>query len=223
MKKILIVDDENDIMEFLKYNLEKEGYKIFTASNGIEAIKSAADYVPDLILMDVMMPEMDGIEACRKIKEISELNATLIVFLSAKSEDYTQLIALEVGADDYIVKPVKIRLMIGKIKALLRRKDMVQDIISIRNIIIDKAKYTVSRNGEILDFPKKEFELLFLLASCPDKVLTRQTIYEKVWGDDVNVGERTIDVHIRKIREKIGDDFIKTIKGVGYKFETTND
>ncbi|HBX51129.1 MAG: DNA-binding response regulator [Bacteroidetes bacterium RIFOXYA12_FULL_35_11] len=222
MKKILIVDDEDDILEFLKYNLEKEGYKIFTASNGIEAIKSATDNSPDLILMDVMMPEMDGIEACRKLKEISSLNLTLIVFLSAKSEDYTQLIALEVGADDYIVKPVKIRLLIGKIKALFRRGIIPQDIITVKNISIDKSRYTVTVDGKVIDFPKKEFELLRLLAANPKKVLTRQEIYETIWGDDVNVGERTIDVHIRKIREKIGNDIIKTVKGIGYKFDTND-
>ncbi|MBI5218051.1 MAG: response regulator transcription factor [Bacteroidia bacterium] len=220
MKKILIADDEPDILEFLKYNLVKEGFEVSTANNGVEALKVAYSAHPDLILLDVMMPEMDGIETCRKIRETAALKNTFIIFLSARAEDYTQIAGLESGADDYIVKPVKLRVLISKIKAFFRRAEEQEgNKIFIKELIIDKDKYTVAKNKKELHFPKKEFELLFMLASKPNKLFTRDEIYNKIWGNEIIVGDRTIDVHIRKIRDKLGDDLIKTIKGVGYKFD----
>lgn len=222
MKKILIVDDEPDILEFLKYNLNKEGFETYTATNGLEAIKTAKINIPDLIILDVMMPEMDGIETCRQLRTMSTFNNTVIIFLSARYEDYTQIMGLDVGADDYIVKPVKLRVLISKINAFFRRSEKSQDvknIIDLGELIIDRNKYIVSYKGEDFSFPRKEFELLYLLASIPNKVFNREEIYGKLWGDDVIVGDRTIDVYIKKIRNKLGDDIIKTIKGVGYKFE----
>ncbi|NVO01333.1 MAG: response regulator transcription factor [Bacteroidetes bacterium] len=222
--KILLVDDEPDILEFVGYNLKKEGYQIFTSSNGKEAIITAKEIKPHLIILDVMMPEMDGIEACKELRLINSLNETIIVFLTARSEDYSQIAGLEAGADDYIAKPVKPRILISKIKALLRRygnseNPFPEDILTIGEITIDKERYLILKNDTEIILPKKEFELLLLLSSKPNKVFTREEIFAKVWGNDVIVGDRTIDVHIRKLREKIGIDNLKTVKGVGYKFE----
>ncbi len=219
--KILIVDDEPDILEFLRYNMVKEGFEVFTAGNGIEGIKLAKQHKPDLIILDVMMPEMDGIEACRRIREEKSLSHTLIIFLTARSEDFTELAAFDAGADDYVSKPIRPRILLSRIHALLRRKsgEKIQGTIHVGDLEINREKYLVSKNGVQLDLPRKEFELLSLLASKPGKVFTRQDILAKVWGQDVYVGDRTIDVHIRKIREKIGEESIHTVKGIGYKFE----
>jgi len=219
-KKILIVDDEQDIVELVKYNLEKEGYKCYTAANGEEAVAKAKDKLPDLILLDIMMPKMDGIEACRQIKSDDSLKDIIIAFLTARGEEYSEIAGFEVGADDYITKPVKPRVLVSRVKALLNRKknEVDSDILEVGDILIDKGAYNVTLRGEKLVLPKKEFKLLYLLASKPDKVHTREAILDKVWGTDVSVVDRTIDVHIRKIREKIGDERIRTVKGVGYKF-----
>lgn len=224
--KILLVDDDADILEFIRYNLLKEGYQVSIASNGKEAVKKSKSFHPHLIILDVMMPEMDGIEACQEIRNIPELNNTVITFLTARSEDYSLLAGFEAGADDYIQKPIKPKILISKVKSLLRRFSNVvemekneKNIISLQSIIIDKEKYTVLFNKIEYILPKKEFELLALLASKPNKVFRREEILTAIWGDDVIVGDRTIDVHIRKIREKIDLNNIKTIKGVGYKFE----
>jgi two-component system, OmpR family, alkaline phosphatase synthesis response regulator PhoP len=222
MDKILLVDDEKDILEFLNYNLRKEGYEVYTARNGKYAIALAQQIIPQLSVLDVMMPGMDGIETCRELRQIDDLKNIMIVFLSARNEDYSQIAGLEAGADDYIAKPIKPRVFITKIKALLRRttKDTDQGTaIKIGNLIIDAEKYIVIKDNDEIDLPKKEFELLQLLAGKPNKVFSRDEIFAKIWGNSVVVGDRTIDVHIRKLREKIGDDFIKTIKGVGYKLE----
>lgn len=220
--KILCVDDEPDILEILKYNLSTEGYDIYTASDGLSALKKANEILPNLIIMDVMMPKMDGIETCEKIRSQDEFNDTLIMFLTARAEDYSHVAAYEAGADDYVTKPVKPKILISKVKGLLRRfKNKTSDEISeiiIDNIKIDREKYRVYISNETLELPRKEFELLYLLASKPDKVFKREKIMELVWGTEVLVGDRTIDVHIRKLREKIGDKYFKTIKGVGYKF-----
>ena len=222
--KILLVDDEPDILEIVGYNLKSEGYQVFTASNGAEAVKTAKKVTPHLILLDIMMPEMDGIEACEKIRNIKSLEDVIISFLTARGEDFSHVAAYEAGADDYVTKPVKPKILISKVKGLLRRFKKVTDndiaIIELNDIIIDKEKYKVYISGINLDLPRKEFELLYLLASKPDKVFKREKIMENVWGGEVVVGDRTIDVHIRKLREKIGDKYIKTIKGVGYKFVT---
>lgn len=221
-KKILIVDDEKDIVDLVSYNLEKEGYKCYTAYNGEQALEKARDKKPDLILLDIMMPKLDGIETCRRIKEDPELNQTYIAFLTARSEEYSELAGFDVGADDYITKPIKPRVLISRIKAILKRKkqdDAPAEIIEVGDLKIDRSSFTVNIKDEQLVFPKKEFELLYLLASKPGKVFTREAILNKVWGTDVYVVDRTIDVHIRKIREKIGNKRITTIKGVGYKFE----
>ncbi|HPE35243.1 MAG TPA: response regulator transcription factor [Bacteroidales bacterium] len=222
-QKILLVDDEKDILEFLSYNLRKEGYEVFTARNGATALKLAAEEIPQLIILDMMMPEMDGIETCTELKSLPGLENTIIVFLTARGEDYSQIAGLDAGADDYITKPVKPRVLISRIKALLRRykhPEAEQNQIVLKDFIIDKERYLVIRNDENIILPRKEFELLQLLASKPDKVFTREEIFSNVWGNDVIVGDRTIDVHVRKIREKLGLDVIKTIKGVGYKFES---
>lgn len=220
--KILLVDDEPDILEILKYNLSSEGYKIYTAKNGIEAVEKAKKKTPDLIILDVMMPEMDGVEACEVIRRTNGLEDTIIAFLTARSEDYSQLAGFEAGADDYITKPIKPKVFISKVKSLLRRlkngEDNGAEILKAGNLIINREEYKVINNGNELVLPRKEFELLALLASKPDKVFKRGVILDKVWGQEVVVGGRTIDVHIRKLREKIGDDHFKTIKGVGYKF-----
>ena len=221
-EKILLVDDEPDILEFIGYNLTKEGFDVTTTNNGKDAIQLAKKINPDLIILDVMMPEMDGIETCYEIRSINELKNTLITFLSARGEDYSQVAGFDAGADDYITKPIKPRLLISRVKAILRRKSGEEDL-SIENqnidIQIDREKYLVYKEGQEYSFPKKEFELLALLISKPGKVFTREVILESVWGGEVIVGDRTIDVHIRKLREKLGNECIKTIKGVGYKFE----
>ncbi|MDP1747112.1 MAG: response regulator transcription factor [Bacteroidota bacterium] len=222
-QKILLVDDEQDILEFLSYNLKKEGYSVFTANNGKEAITIAKKVTPDLIILDVMMPDMDGIETCRGLREIPELKNVMIAFLTARNEDYSQIAGFDVGADDYINKPIKPRVLVSRIKALLRRATGTEsnkiDKVDTGGIKIDRERYVIEKNGVEINLPKKEFELLALLASKPGKVFTREVILDLVWGGDVVVGDRTIDVHIRKLREKIGEDFIKTIKGIGYKFE----
>jgi len=225
--KILLVDDEPDILEIVGYNLKNEGYKIYTAKNGIEAIESAKKHNPHLIILDIMMPEMDGIEACEKIRATKGLENVLITFFTARSEDYSQMAGFDVGADDYITKPIKPKVLISKIKALLRRVDDVSSTeseqIKIGEFIIDREEYVIVKNGEKLSLPRKEFELFALLASKPGKVFKRDDILNQVWGNEVVVGGRTIDVHIRKLREKLGDDNFKTIKGVGYKFVIDED
>ncbi|PID89770.1 MAG: DNA-binding response regulator [Bacteroidia bacterium] len=224
--KILLVDDEPDILEFIGYNLRKEGFSVFTAENGKTAINIALKTQPHLILLDVMMPEIDGIETCEQIRKKSELQDTIIAFLTARGEDYSQIAGFEAGADDYITKPIKPKVLISRVKALLKRyhsssldnnDNEAEYIIKAGDITIDKEKYIVSKNEETLNLPRKEFELLLLLVSKPEKVFTRDEIYRKVWGDGIIVGDRTIDVHIRKLREKIGENYIKTVKGVGYK------
>ena len=217
--KILIVDDEPDIIEILKFNLENEGYKVFSAENGQEALKLADQLLPNLIILDLMMPIMDGIEACERLRMDKKFNNTLVMFLSARGEDYSQIAAFDSGADDYVTKPIKPRILNSKVKALLRRfKNDSGQILSYKNIVIDSEKYIVEVDGETINLPRKEFELLFLLGSRPGKVFKREKIMESVWGSDVIVGDRTIDVHVRKLREKIGENFLKTIKGVGYQF-----
>jgi len=220
--KILLVDDENDVLEFLGYNLRKEGYQVFTASNGKDAIQMATTINPHLIILDVMMPEMDGMEACREIKRLPALSNTIILFLTARSEDYSQIAGFDAGADDYIAKPIKPMVLVSRIKALLKRyktDDAMVNILTRKEMVIDRERYLIIKDGKELVLPKKEFELLLVLASKPNKVFTRDEIFDKVWGEDVIVGDRTIDVHVRRIREKIGIDNIKTIKGVGYKYE----
>jgi len=218
MPKILLVDDEPDIIELIQYHLEKEGYLVKTAKDGVEGLKVAKSFVPDLILLDVMMPEMDGIEACIELRKDNTLNSTLIAFLTARAEDYSHVAGLDSGADDYITKPIKPRVLLSKIKALLRRSTVNQIIKNDKvSLEINRDKYIVICEGKEFTLPKKEFELLALLFSKPGNVFTREAILAKVWGDDIVVGDRTIDVHIRKLREKIGDVNIKTIKGVGYK------
>jgi two-component system alkaline phosphatase synthesis response regulator PhoP len=221
--KILLVDDEQDILEIVGYNLSQEGYKIVTASNGREAIAVAKKELPNLIIMDVMMPEMDGMEACEAIRKIPELNNVIITFLTARSEDYSQVAGFEVGADDYIAKPIKPKLLVSKVKALLRRlkndsPEGAENLV-LGNITINREEYKIIIGDNEISLPRKEFELFYLLASKPGKVFKREEILDKVWGNEVIVGGRTIDVHIRKLREKIGEDLFKTIKGVGYKFE----
>jgi two-component system alkaline phosphatase synthesis response regulator PhoP len=221
-EKILLVDDEQDIIDLISYNLEKENYEVRSAMNGRDAIKTAKEFLPDLILLDVMMPEMDGIETCVEMREIESLKPSIIAFLTARGEDYSQIAGFDAGADDYISKPIKPRVLLSRIQALLRRKRSASDAkagIPVGGIFIDKEKYLVVQDGKELNLPKKEFELLALLISKPGRVFTREIILNSVWGNDVVVGDRTIDVHIRKLREKIGSKFIKTIKGVGYKFE----
>ncbi len=220
-KKILVVDDEKDILEFLSYNIKKEGAKVYTASNGLAAIDIARKKKPDLILLDVMMPEMDGMETCLQLRENIETRDIIIAFLSARSEDYSQIAGFDAGADDYISKPIKPRVLLSRIKALLRRKNFagMDQPVELKSLSIDRDRYLVIKDGQEMSLPKKEFELLALLISMPGKVFTRDHILSSVWGDDVVVGDRTIDVHIRKLREKIGSPHIKTIKGVGYKFE----
>lgn len=220
--RILLVDDEQDILEIVSYNLSLEGYQVFTAKNGIEAVAKAKKKQPHLVILDVMMPEMDGIEACEIIRNTPGLENTLIAFLTARGEDYSQLAGFDAGADDYIQKPIKPKVLVSKVKALLRRSKEQQpddlDIHTVGNLVINREEYKVINNGQEMVLPRKEFELLALLTSKPDKVFKREVILEKVWGNEVVVGGRTIDVHIRKLREKIGDDHFKTVKGVGYKF-----
>ena len=226
--KILLVDDEVDILEFISYNLKKEGYKVYTAQNGAEAIKIAEKTLPDLIILDVMMPEMDGIAACEEIRRIPSLSHTMIAFLTARGEDYSQIAGFDAGADDYITKPIRPKVLVSRVKALLKRTTtpgapaavVIENphTITVGNIVIDKERYLILKDGVEMVLPRKEFELLSLLVSKPGKVFTREEIYYSVWGDNVVVGDRTIDVHIRKLREKIGNDHIKTLKGIGYKF-----
>lgn len=216
---ILIVDDEADILDLLQYNIEREGYKVLLASDGEEAVKVAKKHRPDLILLDIMMPKMDGIEVCRQIKEEPELSKTFIIFLTARSEEYSEVAGFDAGADDYIFKPIKPRVLIRRIKAILRRdsENEPHQVLEVHDLVIKKDEYLVTKGDKILNLPRKEFELLFFLASNPGKVYRREKLLEKVWGD-VYVVDRTIDVHVRKLREKIGMDYIQTVKGVGYKF-----
>ncbi|MDA7854216.1 response regulator transcription factor [Cyclobacteriaceae bacterium] len=219
--KILVVDDDPDIVELLKYNLSSEGYKVKSASNGIQAVSLAREFIPDLTILDIMMPNMDGVETCRQIRSIPELANKFIIFLTARSEEYSEIAAFEMGADDYITKPIKPRALISRINALFRRevkKDSGSSKISIGNLEIDRVSYTVKLDNKKIILPKKEFELLFFLAQNPDQVFGRDDLLKNIWGSDVYVLARTVDVHIRKVREKIGDGFIITIKGVGYKF-----
>ncbi len=222
-KIVLLVDDEPDILEFLEYNLQKEGIKVHTATNGSEAISVAQRVKPHLIVLDIMMPEKDGIETCRELRASEEFRQTPIAFLTARDEDYTQITALEIGGDDFITKPIKPKVFISRIKALLRRSGIFEQDepteLTVGNMKIDRSRYVVRTPDAVQEFPRKEFEIIWLLASRPSHVFTRDEIYQRIWGDDVIVGQRTIDVHIRKIREKLGDDCIKTLKGVGYKME----
>jgi len=222
--KILCVDDDEDILEILTYNFEKEGYKVYRCKNGIEALEIARKKIPDLIILDVMMPEMDGIETCSRLNEIPALKNTIKIFLTARNEDYSQIAGFESGADDYVTKPIKPKVLLSRIKALLRRKnadpfDHGNQSLAMPNLIIDVEKYLVIRSGKEISLPKKEFELLRLLTSKPGRVFKREEILYKVWGDDVVVNDRTIDVHIRKLREKLELNEIKTVKGIGYKIE----
>ena len=219
--KILLVDDEPDVLEFLSYSLKKEGYSVFTASNGKDALNIAKQIAPRLIVLDVMMPEMDGMETCREFRSLEQFKNTIIIFLTARDEDYSQIAGFEVGADDYVTKPVKPRVFLSRLQALLRRGETETKKSSIRvgNIELDEDKYMVYKDNDELNLPRKEFQLLQLLMSKPGRVFTREEIMNKVWGTETIVGDRTIDVHIRKLREKIGDDYFKTIKGVGYKFD----
>lgn len=222
LTKILLVDDEQDILDFLSYNLEKEGYLVESATNGKDAITKAKKNTPDLIVLDVMMPGMDGIETCRELRQIDSWKNVLIAFLTARNEDYSQIDGFDVGAEDYITKPIKPRVLVSRIKALLRRAAVTgaqNDVVEVGGIRVEKDRHMVIKNGIEISLPKKEFKLLALLISKPGKVFSREYILQHVWGNEVVVGDRTIDVHVRKLREKIGDDYIKTIKGVGYKFE----
>jgi len=222
-KKILLVDDDPDILQFLSYNIKNEGYEIETAENGIEALKKLDVFKPDLIILDVMMPEMDGIETCKEIRKIPEFSDTLITFLTARGEDYSQIVGFESGADDYITKPIRPKVLISKLKALMRRQNFSNNqktILEVSNrLVIDKERYLIIIDSEEIALPRKEFEIVSFLASKPQKVFTREEIYEHIWGKNIYVGDRTIDVHIRKIRQKIGEDIIKTVKGVGYKID----
>ena len=220
--KILLVDDEPDILEIISYNLSSEGYEVYTAKNGVEGVAKAKKKQPHLVILDVMMPEMDGIEACEIIRQTPGLENTIITFLTARGEDYSQVAGFDAGADDYITKPIKPKVLVSKVKALLRRlkenKAEVEDIVQVGNIVINREEYKIVNDGKEIILPRKEFELLSLLTSKPSKVFKREVILDKVWGNEVVVGGRTIDVHIRKLREKIGDHHFKTVKGVGYKF-----
>ncbi|MCJ7756712.1 MAG: response regulator transcription factor [Gillisia sp.] len=218
---ILLVDDEPDILEIVGYNLSAEGYNVITADNGVKAVKIAKKRKPQLIILDVMMPEMDGIEACEQIRKIPELSETIITFLTARGEDYSQMAGFDAGADDYITKPIKPKVLVSKVKSLLRRfkeHEEASTVLTIGDLIINREEYKIIKNEEEIILPRKEFELLSLLTSKPGRVFTREEILNRVWGNEVVVGGRTIDVHIRKLREKIGDDSFTTIKGVGYKF-----
>lgn len=221
--KVLIVDDEPDILELIEYNLKKEGYHVYTASNGQEAVTQAKKYLPDLIILDIMMPKMDGIEACRILRTMPEFKNTFMVFLTARSEEYSEIAGFNVGADDYIAKPIKPRALISRINAILKRniqtEDQTENKLEISDLVIDRETFLVYRGGEKTVLAKKEFELLYLLASKPGKVYTRDVILKNIWEDSVVVTNRTIDVHIRKLREKLGDTYVTTVKGVGYKFE----
>ena len=222
--KILVVDDEKDILELLKYNLEKEGYQVKSTKDGESAVSIADTYVPDIILLDIMMPGMDGVETCRQLRLNSKLADTHIIFLTARSEEYSEVAAFEVGADDYITKPIKPRALISRITSLYKKvksKKSEEPIVKIGDLVIDRSSYIVKQNGKEIGLPKKEFELLYFLAQNPNKVFNREELLNKVWGTDVYVLARTVDVHIRKVREKIGEDYISTVKGVGYKFNNS--
>jgi two-component system alkaline phosphatase synthesis response regulator PhoP len=220
-QKVLVVDDEEPILELLKYNLEKQGYDVRTASDGVEAVEVARKFHPELVLLDIMMPKMDGVEACRQIRAIPELVNTFIVFLTARAEEYSEIAAFDVGADDYILKPIKPRVLMSRISAIFRRDSKKKNTsaqIKVGDLIIDRTSYTVKVNNREVSLPKKECELLFFLAQNPNKVFNRDELLQNIWGSDVYVLARTVDVHIRKVREKIGEDHITTVKGVGYKF-----
>jgi two-component system alkaline phosphatase synthesis response regulator PhoP len=220
-QKVLVVDDEEPILELLKYNLEKQGYEVKIASDGFIGVELAKRFHPDLVLLDIMMPKMDGVETCRQLRAIPELQNTFIVFLTARSEEYSEVAAFDVGADDYITKPIKPRALMSRISALFRRdskKKSTATQITVGNLTIDRTSYTIKVKGKEISLPKKEFELLFFLAQNPNKVFSRDDLLQNIWGSDVYVLARTVDVHIRKVREKIGDDYITTVKGVGYKF-----
>jgi two-component system, OmpR family, alkaline phosphatase synthesis response regulator PhoP len=220
--KVLIVDDEPDIVEILKYNLQKEGYEVATAEDGIKGVKVATKFQPDVILLDIMMPNQDGVETCLKIRQIPELKNTFIIFLTARMEEYSEVAAFDVGADDYITKPIKPRALMSRISALFRReskKEQEQIQIKVKDLTIDRGSYTIDKSGKTITLPKKEFELLYFLAKNPNMVFSRDELLHNIWGSDVFVLARTVDVHIRKVREKIGEDYISTVKGVGYKFD----
>lgn len=223
LKKILIVDDEPDILEFLQYNLKREGYDVVTAPDGKQALSVAAAEKPDLIILDIMMPEMDGVEACGRLRAMKEFQHTPIAFLTARDEDFSQIAALDSGGDDYITKPIKPRVLISRIQALLRRSGRPSDEetseIRLHNLVIDKQRVVIFKDGQPIELPRKEFEIIWLLASRPGRVFTREEIFDKIWGSDIIVGNRTIDVHIRKLRERVGEDYVKTVKGIGYKFD----
>ncbi|XOV91811.1 MAG: response regulator transcription factor [Bacteroidota bacterium] len=223
-QKILVVDDEADILELLKYNLSKEGYEVKTALDGIKAVEVAKTFVPDLIILDIMMPKQDGVETCRQVRELPELVNVFVIFLTARSEEYSEVAAFEMGADDYITKPIKPRALVSRINALFRReskKKKESNKISVGDLVIDRSSYTVMAGEKSITLPKKEFELLYFLAQNPGKVFSRDELLQNIWGTDVYVLARTVDVHIRKVREKIGEGYISTIKGVGYKFEVS--
>ncbi|MFC0263547.1 response regulator transcription factor [Fontibacter flavus] len=220
--KVLVVDDEPDIVELLTYNLKKEGYEVESAEDGIKAVKIANKFHPDVILLDIMMPNQDGVETCRQIREIPELKNTFVIFLTARAEEYSEVAAFDVGADDYITKPIKPRALMSRIAALFRRetkKEQEFTQIKIKDLIIDRTSYTIDKAGKTITLPKKEFELLYFLAKNPNMVFSRDDLLQNIWGADVFVLARTVDVHIRKVREKIGEDYITTVKGVGYKFD----
>ena len=219
--KILLVDDEEDILDLLEYNLSKEGYEVKRAADGLAALELAKDFIPQLILLDVMMPKLDGIETCRRLRQISKMDEAYIVFLTARSEEFSEIAAFEAGANDYLTKPIKPRALISRVNAFFKRENKTvqdQQVISIDNLIIDRTSYTVTKNGEKIILPKKEFELLHFLSQHPDVVYSREDLLKYIWGTDVYVVPRTVDVHIRKVREKIGEDYIVTVKGIGYKF-----
>ena len=221
MHKVLVVDDEEPILELLKYNLEKNGYEVKTAQDGARAVDIAKKFIPDLVLLDIMMPKMDGVETCRLLRDMPELQKMFVVFLTARSEEYSEVAAFDIGADDYITKPIKPRALMSRISALFRRdskKSSPSSIITIGDLTIDRTSYTISISGKEINLPKKEFELLYFLAQNPNKVFSREDLLQNIWGSDVYVLARTVDVHIRKVREKIGEDYITTVKGVGYKF-----
>lgn len=221
MHKVLVVDDEEPILELLKYNLEKSGFEVKTAIDGMKAVEIARKFIPDLVLLDIMMPKMDGVETCRLLRDIPELQKTFVVFLTARAEEYSEVAAFDVGADDYITKPIKPRALMSRIQAMFRRdskKTSPSSLITIGELTIDRTSYTIKINNREINLPKKEFELLYFLAQNPNKVFSREELLQNIWGSDVYVLARTVDVHIRKVREKIGEDYITTVKGVGYKF-----
>jgi two-component system alkaline phosphatase synthesis response regulator PhoP len=221
-QKILVVDDEPDILELLKYNLSKEGYDVKTASDGTKGVEIAKTFIPDLIILDIMMPKQDGVETCRQIREVPDLSNVFVIFLTARSEEYSEVAAFDMGADDYITKPIKPRALVSRINALFRReskKKKESQVITINDLVIDRTSYTVKLSDDLINLPKKEFELLYFLAQNPGKVFSRDELLQNIWGTDVYVLARTVDVHIRKVREKIGNNYISTVKGVGYKFD----